>query len=137
MKRISFLQLIASLFSFRTVKDSQGDEYVLFNDSDIMPEDLKNIPDKTEFEAIENHVHLLEKVTRKEYENLDEISKTLGMALLNCLRQKYPSKHFFVYVSVDLKNSMIIRFHQDWKNEEPYYSDDDFGKGTKLFKFYS
>lgn len=136
MKRISFLQLIASLFSFKTVKDFHGDEYVLFNDSGIMPEDLKNISDKTEFEAIENHIHILEKITRKEFEKLDEISQILGKSLLSCLRRKYPDKHFFVYVSIDLKDSMIIRFHQDWKNEDPYYDDNDFGRDTKLFVFY-
>ena len=98
---------------------------------------MKNISDKTEFEALENHVHLLDKITKKEFENSDEVSNLSGQVLLNCLRQKYPDKHFFVYVSVDLKDSMIIRFHQKWENEEPYYSSgDDFGKNTKLFMFY-
>lgn len=136
MKRLDFLQSIVRLFSFKTIADDCGNEYVVFDDSTITPEILKNISDKTEFEALENHVHLLEKITKKEFENGVEVSNLLGKSLLNCLRQKYPNKHFFVYVSIDLKDSMIIRFHQKWENEEPYYNSDDFGKNTKLFMFY-
>lgn len=137
MKRFDFLQLIVGLFSFKTIEDDCGNEYVVFSDSTITSEVLENISDKTEFEALENHVHLLDKITKKEFENADEVSDILGKSLLNCLRAKYPDKHFFVYVSVDLKDSMIIRFHQEWENEEPYYNaDDDFGKNTKMFIFY-
>ncbi len=136
MKRFDFLQSIVGLFSFKTIADDCGNEYVVFGDSGITMSDLKNISDRTEFEALENHVHLLDKITKKEFEISDEISKVLGTTVLNCLRQKYSDKHFFVYVSVDLKDSMIIRFHQKWENEEPYYNSDDFGKNTKLFMFY-
>lgn len=137
MKRFDFLQLTVCLFSFRTIEDDSGNEYVVYSSSTVTPESLKGITDKTEFEALENHVHLLDKITKKEFENAEEISDILGKLLLNCLRAKYPDKHFFVYVSVDLKDSMIIRFHQEWENEEPYYNaEDDFGKNTKLFIFH-
>ena len=137
MKRFDFLQLTVGLFSFRTIEDDSGNEYVVYSSSTVTPESLKDISDRTEFEALENHVHLLDKITKKEFENAEEISDILGKSLLNCLRAKYPDKHFFVYVSVDLKDSMIIRFHQEWENEEPYYNtEDDFGKNTKLFIFH-
>ncbi|MBE6756388.1 MAG: hypothetical protein E7555_08025 [Ruminococcaceae bacterium] len=137
MKRFDFLQLTVGLFSFRTIEDNSGNEYVVYCSSTVTPESLKDISDRTEFEALENHVHLLDKITKKEFENAEEISDILGKSLLNCLRAKYPDKHFFVYVSVDLKDSMIIRFHQEWENEEPYYNaEDDFGKNTKLFIFH-
>lgn len=136
MKRFDFLQSIVGLFSFKTIADDYGNEYVLFGDNTITKSDMPNISDRTDFEALENHVHLLEKVTKKEFEKADEVSNLLGKSLLNCLRQKYSDKHFFVYVSVDLKDSMIIRFHQKWENEEPYYVSDDFGKNTKLFIFH-
>ena len=138
MKRFDFLQSITGLFSFKTISDGCGNEYVVYSDSVITTADLKGISDRTEFEALENHVHLLEKVTKKEFENADEVSNALGKSLLSCLSAKYPDKHFFVYVSVDLKDSMIVRFHQEWKNEKPYYNaDDDFGENTKLFTFYA
>ncbi len=136
MKRFDFLQSIVRLFSFKTIADDCGNEYVLFDDSVITKSDLINISDRTEFEALENHVHLLEKITKKEFEDSEEVLNFLGKSLLNCLRQTYPDKHFFVYVSIDLKDSMIVRFHQKWENEMPYYSDNGFGKDTKLFTFY-
>ena len=137
MNRFEFLESIAGLFSFKTVEDGCGNEYVVFGDNTMTKSDMPYISDRTEFEALENHVHLLDKITKKEFENAEEISDILGKSLLNCLRAKYPDKHFFVYVSVDLKDSMIIRFHQEWKNEEPYYNaEDDFGKNTKLFMFH-
>ena len=74
MKRLNFLQSVVGLFSFKTIADDCGNEYVVFDDSTITPEILKNISDKTEFEALENHVHLLEKTTKKEFENGDEVS---------------------------------------------------------------
>ena len=136
MKRLNFLQSVVGLFSFKTIADDCGNEYVVFDDSTITPEILKNISDKTEFEALENHIHLFEKTTKKEFENGDEVSNFLGKTLLNCLREKYPEKHFYVYISIDLKDSMIVRFHQKWENEMPYYTDKGFGKNTKLFTFY-
>lgn len=137
MKRFDFLQSIVGLFSFKTIADDCGNEYVFFSDNTLTKSDMPDISDRTEFEALENHVHLLDKITKKEFENSDEISKGLGTTVLNCLRQTYSDKHFFVYVSVDLKDSMIVLFHQEWKNEEPYYnSDDGFGKNTKLFIFH-
>ena len=137
MKRFDFLQLVAGLFSFKTVEDGCGNEYVVSADSTVTPEILKDVSDRTEFEALENHVHLLDSITRKELEDSDKAAVFLGKSLLNCLRAKYPEKHFYVYVSIDLKDSMIVRFHQEWENEKPYYNaEDDFGKNTKLFTFH-
>ena len=136
MKRLNFLQSVVRLFSFKTIADDRGNEYVLFGDSTMTKSDMPYISDRTEFEALENHVHLLEKITKKEFKDSEEVLNFLGKSLLNCLRQTYPDKHFFVYVSIDLKDSMIVRFHQKWENEMPYYTDKDFGKNTKLFTFY-
>ena len=98
MKRFNFLQSIVGLFSFKTIADDCGNEYVLFSDNTLTKSDMPDISDRTEFEALENHVHLLEKVTKKEFENADEVSNLLGKSLLNCLRQKYCDKHFFLFM---------------------------------------
>ena len=68
MKRIEYFELIANLFSFKAEKDEHGNEYVIFSQSDDRP--IRNIKDKTEFEALENHVHLLENVKKDEFEQL-------------------------------------------------------------------
>ena len=58
MKRLDYFELLSNLFSFKTVSDEQKNEYVLFSQSDDGP--IRNIKDRTEFEALENHVHLLD-----------------------------------------------------------------------------
>ena len=66
----------------------------------------------------------------------DEIGKILGETQLNALTAKYPDKEFCVFVTVDIGESMIIRFHQVWKNEPPYYNPDDFNSDkTKVLMF--
>ena len=41
--------------------------------------------------------------------------------MLNALVYSYPTKSFYVYVTIELHDSFIIRFHQKWDGEEPYY----------------
>ncbi len=124
MKRVEYFGLVANLFQFKTVTDEDGNEYVLLADNGI--DSLEQIEDKTEFEAIQNHVHLLDRITKKEIRELTAVGMKLGQALLESLRFHYPNKEFIVFVSMRLKHSFIIRFHQKWKGEEPYYNPEDF-----------
>lgn len=56
--------------------------------------------------------------------------------MLNCLKWNYPEKQFMVYVSLRMYDSMIIRFHQKWENEEPYCNPHDFtSENEKVFLF--
>lgn len=134
MKEKELLNLIAALFEFKSIKDSKDNEYILFRNNHL--NFIKNIEDKTAFEAIENHVHILEKVKKSDFEIACSIGKTLGKALLSCLNQEFPAKTFAVFVCVSIGGALIVRFHQKWENEPLYY--DVFGnyeKGTKIFVF--
>ena len=134
MKRIEYFELITNLFKFKTIIDEKGNEYVLFEHS--FCEKIKNIQDKTEFEASENHVHLIDNINKDEFERLVPIAKSLGQALLNCLKCDFSDKEFVVYVSIHLKDSMTIRFHQKWENEEPYCWPEEFmSEKEKVFAF--
>ncbi len=134
MKRTEYFKLIADLFAFKTISDEKGNEYVLFSMSQC--DSIRNIEDKTAFEAIENHVHLLERIKKQEFENLISVAKILGQTLANSLKIQFPAKNFYVYVSLRLHDSMIIRFHQKWENEEPYYDlDTDIGNIEKVFRY--
>ena len=94
------------------------------------------IEDKTQFEALENHIHLVDNVKKSDFCELIEIGKILGGTQLNALKSKYPDKEFCVFVTVDIGESMIIRFHQVWENEPVYYNPDDFNSGkTKVLMF--
>ncbi len=118
MHKTKFLSEIIGLFRFKTIFDEQGNELVLFSNSKITY--LEGITDKTEFEASENHVHLLEGLNKQSIEKLVPVAKELGQLLLDILSLHYPDKHFFVFVTLHLHDSMIIRFHQKWENEEPF-----------------
>lgn len=124
MKRIEYFELLTGLFNFKTVSDEIGNEFVLFSQNNNGP--IGNIRDKTEFEAMENHVHLLDNIKRDEFDKLISIAENLGKALLNSLKSQYPQKYFMVFVSIHLHDSMIIRFHQKWDGEESYCNPSEF-----------
>ncbi len=134
MKRIEYYEQIVELFKFKTILDKQGTEFVVFAQSSY--DSVRNVKDKTEFEAFENHVHLVDNLKKGEFDRFVPIAEVLGQTLLKCLKWHYPNKHFMVYVSLHLNDSVIIRFHQKWEDEEPYCNVDDFkSKKEKVFVF--
>ena len=134
MKRTEYFKLIADLFAFKTISDEKGNEYVLLSASEL--DSIQSIEDKTAFEAVENHVHLLENIKKEEFESLIPVAKNLGQALTSHLKIQFPNKKFYIYVSLHLYDSMIVRFHQKWENEEPYCDPDDYvGDKEKVFRY--
>lgn len=133
--KLDLLKELSNIFSFKTVSDKDGNEYVLFTYSNINKIDFE-IDDKIQFEAVENHVHLSDNIKNKDFDKAVEIGRILGETLLNALKEKYPDKEFCVFVTVDVGDSMIIRFHQVWENEPVYYNPDDFNSDkTKILMF--
>jgi hypothetical protein len=129
MKQIELLQSITELFRFQTVSDQNGNEYVLLDNRPIELTD--EAEDKTAFEAVWNHVHLVDRVKKSEFHPLIAVGAELGRMLAENLKFHYPQKQFIVFVSVTLKDSMIIRFHQKWDGEVPYYNPEDFNSDTE------
>lgn len=133
--KLDLLKEISNIFSFKTISDKNGNEYVLYANSSI-ENAYFDIGDKTQFESVENHVHLSDNIKKKDFDKAIEIGKVLGETQLDMLKAKYPDKEFCVFVTVDIGESMIIRFHQVWKNEPVYYNPDDFNSGkTKILMF--
>jgi hypothetical protein len=128
MKRTEYFKNILSVFEFKTVCDDAANEYVLLKCSEI--DKVRDIADKTEFEAIENHIHLVDRIRSDELDLFLGVAKPLGNAVLCCLAAFAPQKHFRVYVAITLRDSMIVRFHQKWAGEEPYYNPEEF-RSTK------
>ena len=124
MKRIEYLSLFANLFRFKSIYDKNGNEYIIFDDNSL--DSIDDIVDRTAFEAYENHVHLLNYVSAEDYLQCTPIARSIGNALLCSLQASYPGKSFIVYVSIRKRDSMIIRFHQKWENETPYYNPECF-----------
>ena len=97
---------------------------------------ISEINDKTEFEATENHVHILDRIKINEFNELFPIAEKLGQALLNALKYNYPEKRFVVFATIDLNDSFIIRFHQQWSGEVYYYNTADFtSSNSKVLMF--
>lgn len=136
MKRTDILSFLNGFDKFKIIKDEQETEYVVFKNSKV--KDLIKVNDKTAFEAVENHIHLLDNISHKEFSALFPIANSLGNMLLCCLKQSFPNKNFIVFVTLCVHDSFIIRFHQKWKDELPYYNPKDFeNHGEKVFMFES
>lgn len=118
MNPIEYLQKISSIFEFKTILDDLNNEYVLFSNSVL--NHVEKIDDRTAFEAVENHVHLIDKVRKKHFNTCVSVAHVIGRVLLESLETQYPQKGFIVYVTIKEHDSMIIRFHQKWENEAPY-----------------
>jgi len=120
--KVDLLEQFSDLFEYKVITGSNGIEYVVFKSSNIDSiED--SVDDKTAFEAVENHIHLIDDIKRNEYDKLAEIGKKLGRAVLNNLKAFLPNKKFVVFVT--LSDSMIIRFHQKWEDEPEYFTIDE------------
>ena len=134
MKRIEYLKLLSNLFEYKIIKDKFNNEYVVLKENIFTH--IDNISDKTAFEAIENHIHLIDNITKEEFKILPDIAESIGKAVLCNLKVSYPQKHFVIFVSISLSGSMIIRFHQKWENEDYYYNVADFDSSNeKVFMF--
>ena len=125
MSRVELLSKISSLFEYKIISSFEGDEFVLLRSSTIESIDFP-IDDKTAFEALENHVHIMDHIRKSEMTELVNASKVLGMSILSLLKTNYPEKDFYVFVSIKQGDSLIIRFHQKWVHEKPYYNVCDF-----------
>ena len=65
---VDLLKIITELFRFKLIKDKFGNEFVL-NDNNPL-KSIESINDKTAFEAVENHVHIIDKVNGNEFETI-------------------------------------------------------------------
>lgn len=104
---------LLSLFAFKTVSDAAGNTFVLpaaFDETNLTDE---TIADKTAFEAVETHMHLLDNLSKRECAELEGLADTLGHTLLSRLNAQYPDRDFLVYVTLS-HDGMIARFHQHW-----------------------
>ena len=108
-------------FYIRT--DPSGAEFVLLDTGD--GPDTSPLPlaveDRTGYEAVLNHVHLFSGPFPPE--ELAEIrTRALAAArdLRHALEQTFPDKRFAVFLTLNPEDG-ILRFHQLWPGEVPYY----------------
>ncbi len=92
---------LAKLRRFKSVSDADGNVYVLFENSGICDIDYP-IEDKTAFEAVENHCHLIDDLSSNDFSRIKDAAMLLGKMLYWSLGSAYPEKRFIVFVTADL-----------------------------------
>ena len=94
---------------------------------------LDKVSDKTQLEAYENHIHICGKVKKRVQHTAITSAKLITKNLIENLKTSFPNKNFYVYLDCDFNDHIIVRFHQLWENEAPYYDVKDF-PNIEVFK---
>ena len=55
---------------------------------------------------------------------LKELALAVGKNLYEKLSMTYPDGNFRLYVEINVKEGITLRFHQVWAGEKPIYSDE-------------
>ena len=116
---LDFAIQILNLFKYKVIFDEKGNNYVLLYSNPLNV--VEGITDKTAFEALENHVHLIDKIRKRNINDVVLFGKKLGYTLAENLKAAFPDKNFVVFVTIT--NELIIRFHQKWFDEAEYYDE--------------
>ena len=97
----------------------------------------------TAYESFCNHFHLYTgKIKHSELAMLKELALAVGKNLYEKLSMTYPDGNFRLYVEINVKEGITLRFHQVWVGEKPVYSDEmiaesQSGKDFQVFLFAS
>ena len=118
---------------FYTAMDSENNEYIFLKTQDSMINSLDKVSDKTQLEAYENHIHICGKVKKRAQHITITSAKLITKNLIENLKTSFPNKNFYVYLDCDFNDHIIVRFHQLWENEKPYYDVKDF-PNIEVFK---
>ena len=91
------------------------------------------IPDRTSYEALYNHLHLGDNKADSEIVTITEGLRVL-FSWENSLNAKFPTKKFHLVLS-SLNGDVVIRFYQQRENEEPWLNLDalDEYKEERIF----
>jgi len=122
-------EIIPIIFpDFYEVNTSLGYKLILLKDSEEEIDLKQNIEcdDKTQLEATVNHFHIFDKVKMKDFEDVKIVGEAIARNLLIQLSKAFIDRKFIVYLDINMKDSIIIRFHQKWDDEPEYYNIEDF-----------
>lgn len=108
---------------FYTRRDPSGAEFVLLDTGD--GPDTSPLPlaveDRTGYEAVWNHVHLFSgPLPPEELAKVRTLALAAAQDLRHALEQTFPDKRFAVFLTLNPEDG-ILRFHQLWPGEVPYY----------------
>mgnify|MGYP000007840774 FL=1 len=93
----------------------------------------------TAYEAFCNHYHLyMGKIKDSELMTIRQLSLAIGRSVYERLTLSYPNYKFRLYLEINKKEGIALRFHQVWENEMPIYDDATIAasKLSKEFQIY-
>lgn len=147
--KMNTLLLMASMLTYETYTDIEGNEYVLckaLNDGirksreEYMKKGMPTMSgdyaflERTQYEADNNEESLLE-FNRNDYRKACKLGHMIALAIKKALEHDYPSKEFHIYVIVNWLAlggipDINVRFHQTWEGEEPYFTEFEQGENS-------
>ena len=107
--------------AFCTRRDPSGAEFVLLDTGDDLLPPSRAVEDRTGYEAVWNHVHLFSgPLPPEELAKVRTLALAAAQDLRHALEQTFPGKRFAVFLTLNPEDG-ILRFHQLWPGEVPYY----------------
>ena len=122
----TFLQLL----HVHVITDVTGSELLCLCDDRRTTIPL-SVKDKTAYEAVNNHEHLLDDLSDDEFAVLITDAPVLCRLVYSNIKMQYPQRKLAVYVTVSRYDSLAVRFHQVWAKESLYYNSEDFSSGDE------
>ena len=137
MTRIDLLTELSPIMfpEFYSLKDADGNELILLDTGNREKSFGKEKIDKTQTEAYLNHFHVWGRFRACDEMKIKKLCERIAKNLLERLVCKYNKKKFVVFLEVNSRESIIIRFHQIWENEPTYYDTDYFTNVTEFKNF--
>ena len=118
---------------FYTVHNAFKNELVFLDDGEPKVPKV-DTADKTQCEAFINHYHLFDKVGKRNYKKVVEIGMAIANNLRDSLLRAFPNKFFVVYLEVNVNDSVMLRFHQIWEDEPPYFDTTQAYDDVEIFE---
>ena len=107
--------------AFCTRRDPSGAEFVLLDTGDDLLPPSRPVEARTGYEAVLNHVHLFSgPLPPEELAKVRTLALAAAQDLRHALEQTFPDKRFAVFLTLNPEDG-ILRFHQLWPGEVPYY----------------
>lgn len=116
---------LSQLLHYHVLTDAAGNELLCLCDDHRKTIPL-SVEDKTAYEAVNNHEHLLDDISDEAFSELVADAPVLCRLIYCNIKMKYPHRKLAVYVAVSRHDSLTVCFHQVWMGELPYYNPEDF-----------
>lgn len=127
---VDLCRAFSLLWHEHLLTDAAGNELLCLCDDHRTTIPL-SVADKMAYEAVNNHMHLLDELSDAAFAKLVADAPVLCQLIYRNIKLQYPQKRIAVYVEVSRRDSLTVRFHQVWDQESPYWNPADFASGDE------